>query len=241
MQGSTPIVDRTVNPTDAWTAPAALRRERAVLIAVALVSAAVFAVLTAIVVRDLAGTAFDHSVEPWLFDVTRNNATLTGIGRTLNLVGGDLVSIVIVTITAITLLVRRHRPLAGYLVASALGGVLLTNMVKGFVDQPRPPTVGILLSESTSSYPSGHATSGITTYVALAVVALVTQPRGMRWWMATPIAALGVIIGVSRVALGVHWPTDVMAGWALGSMWTSLVALVVVLVVSRRIRRASPA
>ena len=230
-----------VHPTDAWTTSDALRRERSVLATVVIAAAIIFAALTVIVVHELVGTAFDHTVEPWLFDVTRNSAILTGIGRTLNLVGGDLISIVIVTIVAIRLLVRRHRLLAGYLVASALGGVLLTNLVKAFVDQPRPPTVGILLAESSSSYPSGHATSGITTYVALAVVALVTQPRGMRGWMAGPIAALGVIIGVSRVALGVHWPTDVLAGWALGTMWTSLVALVVVLVVSRRIRTASPA
>jgi len=234
-----PAANPTVNPTDSWTTPSALRRERAALITIMIVAAAVFGLLTAIVASELAGTAFDHRVEPWLFDVTRGSAVLTGAGRLLNIIGGDLVSIVLVTFVAITLLVHRHRLLTGYLVASAVGGVLLTTFVKALVDQPRPPTVGILLSESTSSFPSGHATSGITTYVALAVVALVTQPRGKRWWIAGPIAALGVVIGVSRVALGVHWPTDVMAGWALGTLWTSLVALVIVLVVSRRIRVAS--
>jgi membrane-associated phospholipid phosphatase len=227
-----------VTPTEAWTTPVALRRERTVLASLVIVSLAAFAVLTAVVASHLAGTSLDLRLEPWLFDLTRGSSILTALGRLLNIVGGDLVSIVIVTFVAVTLLVHRHRLLTAYLVVSAIGGVLLTTLVKGFVDQPRPPTMGILLYESTSSYPSGHATSGITTYVALAVVALVTQRREIRWWLAMPVASLGVLIGISRVALGVHWPTDVMAGWALGTAWTSLVALVIVLVVLRRARTA---
>ena len=228
-----------MNPTDAWTTPLSLRRERRTLCIILPMALLGLLALVRFVHADLGGTGFDTTVAARLFAATDGSPALSALGRLLDILGGNLVSVVLVLAVTGVLLSRKHRHLAGYVFASALGGVLVSKFVKSIIDRPRPPTVGTLISESTSSFPSGHATSGITTFVALAVVALVALRPGVRWWVAVPLATLGVVIGVSRVALGVHWPTDILGGWALGVAWTSAVALVVVLAVERRSQRLS--
>jgi undecaprenyl-diphosphatase len=226
-----------MNPTDAWTSPDSLVRERQLLRITVCISVLAFLVMTTIVMGSKAGTSFDVAVASTLYETLDGSSVLAAVGRILDIVGGNLVAILLVLGVTALLIAKRHRYLAGYLFASALGGVLLSSVVKSFVDRPRPSTVGTIISESTSSFPSGHSTSGITTFVALAVVCLVTMRPRVRWWAAIPLSLLGLAIGVSRVALGVHWPTDVLGGWALGSAWTSAVALVVVLVVARQQQR----
>jgi len=220
-----------MNPTDAWIAPAALRRERGALVLIAASSALAFVVVALVVSASRGGTAFDVAVGSWLFERTQSSGLLTAFCRALDIIGGNVASVVLVAVASSALYVRRHRLLAGYYFASALGGVVLCSLVKLMIDRPRPPTVGVLLPESTYSFPSGHATSGVTTFVALGVVCLVALPRRTRWWCAVPLLVLGPVIGVSRIALGVHWPTDVLGGWLLGTAWTSFVALGIVLMV----------
>jgi undecaprenyl-diphosphatase len=217
-----------------------LRSEQRWLTVVAVASVVAFATVAAVVERNPRGTNLDLAVSAWLFQTTEASAVLAVVGRILDLVGGNLVSIVIVVLGTMLLGSKRHPFLALYLFASALGGVLLSTGIKAVVDRPRPPTVGAIVAESTSSFPSGHATSGITTFVALGVVCLVATRPGLRWWCAGPLMAFGVLIGISRVTVGVHWPTDVIGGWALGSGWTATAALVVVLMVQRRHARQSP-
>jgi undecaprenyl-diphosphatase len=229
-----------VSPTGAWTTRTALRSERRWLTVVAVASVFAFATVAAVVERNPRGTNLDLAVSARLFETTDASAVLAVVGRILDLVGGNLVSIVIVVLATMLLGSGRHPFLAVYLFASALGGVLLSTSVKTFVDRPRPPTVGAIIAESTSSFPSGHATSGITTFVALGVVCLVALRPGLRWWCAGPLMTFGVVIGISRVAVGVHWPTDVLGGWALGSAWTATAALMVVLMVQRRRPLLSP-
>jgi undecaprenyl-diphosphatase len=169
-----------------------------------------------------------------------DSPSVASIGRALDIIGGDVVALLAVAIVSTVLVLHRHRLLAAYLVVSALGFLVNTG-VKMLVDRPRPPTVGLLLQESTWSYPSGHATSGITVVAALGVVALVALHSRWRWAVAVPLFVLAPLIGVSRVVMGVHWPTDVLGGWALGTAWTSTVALGIVLVALRSARPAFPA
>jgi len=235
-----------MTPTAAWTTRSALARERRALVMILVVSATAFATLAVIVARALAGTSADKTIARWLFGATDGSSALSAVARLLDLLGGNLFSIALILATTFVLAARRHRYLAAYLFASALGGVLVSTFVKAFVDRPRPPTVGTLIAESTSSFPSGHATSSVATFGALAVVCLVVLRPGVRWWAAGALIGLGLAIGVSRVAVGVHWPTDVLAGWAPGSAWTSAVALIVVQVAmgrsrgSRELPRSSP-
>jgi undecaprenyl-diphosphatase len=230
-----------MTPVESWTTPSALARERTVLIGVLMIATVAFGVLTAVAVGSRAGTPFDKAVAAWLFDATDGSTLLSAVARILDVVGGNLVSFVIVLAATGVLASRRHGYLAGYAFVSALGGVLLSTAVKSLVDRPRPLTVGTLIDETTSSFPSGHATSSVTTFGALAVVCVVALRPGVRAWAAGVFVLLGLAISVSRVAVGVHWPTDVMGGWALGTAWTSAVALTVVLMVTWKASRLTVA
>jgi undecaprenyl-diphosphatase len=209
------------------TAPYNPARWRSALLLILTAAWIAFAILTLIVVNNPDGTAFDHRLAPTFFDAANSSEIVAGLGRVLDVVGGNLIAGVIVSVVVVVLLSVKRRLLAGYLAASAIGGLLLSSLVKGLVERPRPPTVGVLLQESTWSYPSGHATSGITVFVALGLVALVALNPRWRWWVAVPLFIIGPLIGVSRIVVGVHWPTDVLGGWALGSAWTATVAVAI--------------
>jgi undecaprenyl-diphosphatase len=217
-----------------------LPQQRALLVVVAVLAWASFATVTFLVVAHPAGTALDLALAPALNQMALDSTSVASIGRALDIIGGDVVALLAVAIVSTVLVLHRHRLLAAYLVVSALGFLVNTG-VKMLVDRPRPPTVGLLLQESTWSYPSGHATSGITVVAALGVVALVALHSRWRWAVAVPLFVLAPLIGVSRVVMGVHWPTDVLGGWALGTAWTSTVALGIVLVALRSARPAFPA
>jgi membrane-associated phospholipid phosphatase len=208
-------------------------RLRPWLTTVAVLAWIAFAGITLVVVAHPEGTALDLALAPPLTQIAQDGTSIALLGRALDVIGGDVVAVLTVAVVATVLVLHRHRLLATYLVVSALGFLVNTG-VKLLVDRPRPPTVGLLLQESTWSYPSGHATSGITVVAALGVVALVALRSRWRWGVALPLFVLAPLIGVSRVVMGVHWPTDVLGGWALGTAWTTTVALAIVLDEHRR-------
>jgi undecaprenyl-diphosphatase len=112
----------------------------------------------------------------------------------------------------------RHWP--GYAVAVlvvTLAGRGLAEVQKFTVERSRPMIVPHLVNEYTPSFPSGHATSSMIVYLTLALV--LTQ--GSRWSRPAISAAvaLSLLIGLSRPILGVHWPSDVIAGWSFGALW----------------------
>jgi undecaprenyl-diphosphatase len=187
----------------------------------------VFAILTLIVVSNPDGRALDRRLAQTFFDAANSSETVAGFCGLLDVVGGNLLAGLLASVAVFLLLSAKRQLLAGYLAASAIGGLVLSSLVKGLVERPRPPTVGVLLQESTWSYPSGHATSGITVFVALGLVALVGLNPPWRWWVAAPLFIIGPLIGVSRIVVGVHWPTDVLGGWALGTAWTATVAVAI--------------
>ena len=117
------------------------------------------------------------------------------------------------------LIVRRRLRLAGLLVCAWGGAVLLYPLIKYLVHRPRPPAAIWLTNVGhTTSFPSGHATQSLATYLALALVlaAWLAKPN---WATRAPALALAAGIGASRVYLGVHWTTDVLAGWLIATAW----------------------
>lgn len=117
-------------------------------------------------------------------------------------------------------LLLKGRPAdAVLLVTAGLGSSAITNLVKVLVERPRPDLVPHLVSTSTWSFPSGHACSSAAVYMGLAAV-LAADRLHRRIAMAAA-ALLAAAVAVSRVYLGVHYPTDALAGLALGWMWVT--------------------
>jgi undecaprenyl-diphosphatase len=144
------------------------------------------------------------------------------VARVLSAVGSQKVLTPVAGVFIVLLLARR-RVWPALVFAVAWGGAIgLYSLAKHFVQRPRPPADIHLMHVGASSFPSGHATQSLATFVALATLAGVVIPR----LRAVPaVAAVGLALGVgwSRVYLGVHWTTDVIAGWLIAAGWVSVV------------------
>lgn len=107
------------------------------------------------------------------------------------------------------------------LLAFSVGGASMINWgLKLLVGRDRPEVVPHLVQVSNASYPSGHAMLAAATYLTVAAMLARAQPRRRaRVYLLALAVLLVVLIGVSRLYLGVHWPSDVLGGWCLGSAW----------------------
>jgi undecaprenyl-diphosphatase len=166
-------------------------------------------------------TAVDSSITSWA--VAHRAPALTSLARLLSTLGSQTVLIPLTVIATAALLGRRRWVLAGLLVAAWVGAIGMYNLTKHFVDRMRPP-MHIWLTDvgRTSSFPSGHATQSLATFVALVLAGAVIFPTA-RWPGRAIAVALAIGVGWSRVYLGVHWATDVGAGWLIGAGWLAIV------------------
>jgi undecaprenyl-diphosphatase len=181
-------------------------------------------------------TAFDSSITSWM--VAHRTQGLTTVAKVLSTVGSQTVLIPVAAVVALALLGRRRYVAAGLLVVAWSGAIGLYSLAKHLVQRMRPPT-DIWLTDvgRSSSFPSGHATQSLATFTALALVAAVFIPR--RRWIGPAIAlVLGIGVGWSRVYLGVHWTTDVAAGWLIAAVWLAIVVWLARTARAMRIERA---
>ena len=177
--------------------------------------------LLAVAERPDGSTAFDRSITSWLVD--HRASWLTTVARALSTVGSQKVLVPLVAVVAIVLIARRTGRTAVLLVVLWAGAIELYSLAKHVVGRPRPPMHLWLTSVSSTAFPSGHATQSLSTYAALALVAAAFLPRTRRPALALA-AAVAAGVGWSRVYLGVHWATDVLAGWLAAACWVALVA-----------------
>jgi undecaprenyl-diphosphatase len=208
----------------------ALRRllsiERALLITLLLIGAASFAffkLASEVAEGDTMAldrailTGFRSSADPaipigphWLPEAMTD---LTALGSATVLL---LVSAVVI---AYLLLGRRLRT-AAFVFAATAGGTALGGLLKLVYARPRPQLVPHLVDVTSSSFPSGHATDSAIVYLTLAALLARTVPEpASRIYVIGTAILLTLLIGVSRVYLGVHWPSDVAAGWTIGAAW----------------------
>lgn len=131
--------------------------------------------------------------------------------------GGLLVMGPVALVVAAWLGWRRRGREALWLVLAIASGRLVVEGTKLLVQRPRPPVVDRLEWVTSWSFPSSHSAGTMMTCAALAL--LWGRPAG---WVAALLAAGA--IGWSRVALGVHWPSDVLAGWGFGLLWVGMAA-----------------
>jgi undecaprenyl-diphosphatase len=142
---------------------------------------------------------------------------------------------IILTVLIVTgyLLLSRKTGLAGLVVVAVAGGMLLSNLLKAGFDRPRPD-VEHAARVFSASFPSGHATLSAVTFLTLA--ALLTRARARRRvkiYFVSVAVILTILTGLSRVYLGVHYPSDVLAGWCIGSAW-AILCWAAALIVQRR-------
>lgn len=143
--------------------------------------------------------------------------------RDVSPLGGYAV-VMLISLTVIGYLLMDGKRAAALLVlVSVGGGAALSNLLKFAIARPRPDLVARLVEVNTTSFPSGHATLAAVTYLTLgALLSRLEGQRRVKIYVLTVALALTFMIGVSRIYLGVHWPTDVLAGWCVGSAWAML-------------------
>lgn len=114
---------------------------------------------------------------------------------------------------------RRFRE-AAILIAAPLSGMLVSQLVKHLVGRERPPMALHAVEVMNPSFPSGHAMLSAVVYLTLAaLLARFSERRRLKAYAVCAGALLTLLVGMSRVYLGVHWPSDVLAGWSLGAAW----------------------
>lgn len=164
------------------------------------------------VVRALreAGDAADPVGPRWVEEAARDVTAL----------GGYAFLTLLLTAVVGFLFLGRHRSAGWLVLAATLGGWFLSTAFKGAFARPRPDFVPHLSYATSSSFPSGHAMMATVVYLTLgALLARLVKARWAKWYFVGVGTVLTLLVGASRVYLGVHYPTDVLAGWSAGLAW----------------------
>ena len=162
---------------------------------------------------DLTEPIGGHRVEKFFHNIT-------------DLGSSNILILVALTMLGYLLLVGRPADVLLALV-TIVGGYTLDVVLKQAFARPRPDVVSHLVDAHSYSFPSGHAMFATVTYITLALILARMQP-GWRLSAYIVLAAvlLTLLIGISRLYLGVHWPTDVIAGWLFGASWIAVCFLI---------------
>jgi undecaprenyl-diphosphatase len=140
--------------------------------------------------------------------------------------GPTVLTLVVLAVIGFLLLQTRHRT-ALFVVATWLSGELVTSGLKHAFNRPRPTIVPPLREVFSTSFPSGHAMESAIVYLTLgAILMRVAEDRLTKVYCLGIAVLLTVLVGTSRVYLGVHYPTDVIGGWTIGFAWASICWLV---------------
>ena len=164
------------------------------------------------------GGALDRQIYETLY--AGRDPTMVAAGRFFTALGEPTVLIAASVVTAIWLWLKGHRHLPFAFVAITMVGRGASELQKYWIARARPDLETHLVVVKTSSFPSGHANSAMIFYLTIALI--LTQ--GTRW--RSPAVALAIavaiLVGISRIVLGVHWPSDVVGGWAFGMLWVMM-------------------
>lgn len=164
------------------------------------------------------GGALDRRIYEALY--ADSNPALAAIGHFFTALGEPTLLIAASLVTAVWLWLKGHHRLPFVFVAITMFGRGASELQKYWIARARPDLEAHLVVVKTSSFPSGHANSAMIFYLTIALI--LTQ--GTRW--RTPAVAfalaVAILVGLSRVVLGVHWPSDVVGGWAFGMLWVLL-------------------
>lgn len=209
------------------------RHELSVLVAVLLV---VIAVWGFIELADEVSEGDTLKFDEWAVRVLRRADDLARpigprwleeMGRDFTALGGIGVLTLLTVAVAGFLWLKRMYGAMWLVLGSTSGGLIASLTLKYFFDRPRPSLVPHLSHVYTSSFPSGHSMLSATVFLTLgALLARFVESRRLKAYFLIIALLLTGLVGVSRVYMGVHYPTDVVAGWAAGLAWATLCWLI---------------
>ncbi|MBH9536445.1 phosphatase PAP2 family protein [Novosphingopyxis sp. YJ-S2-01] len=208
------------------SSPQPVGRIRWLLIGIALLFAG-FAILAAVGswIDGGAQFAFDRAVllmmrEPGMPGVPEGPAFLKQAMLDITALGGGTVLTLVVVLSAGFLLIQRHVLTALLVVAGGAGGPLAVAILKPVFGRQRPEVIDHLIDIGSASFPSGHSANSAAVYLTLALVLVqIVRARREQVFILGAAILLVLAIGSSRIYLGVHWPSDVLAGWTFGALW----------------------
>lgn len=178
-------------------------------------------------------TMFDYEIGQLFYQLRQ--PVLNDVVRLVTKLGNSLVQVATTVIIALFLLfLRRFKVAIWYTVSTGLGAYLLNQTLKSFFERPRPTEISHLIAQGGYSFPSGHAMGTMIIYMGF--LYLILRYTDERWghWLARIICPLiTLLVGLSRIYLGVHFVSDVLAGWFLGLAWHYLSVAVLELVIDR--------
>ena len=164
--------------------------------------------------------AFDEAVLRWMGN--HHSRLLDTAALEITALGTGLVVLMIVCISALFLSLTRHRYSALLLLVATVGGLALNSVLKLFFDRPRPSVIVWGTDAVSSSFPSGHAMSATIVYSTVAYLAARLYRHAWQRWITMFVAAVVIVlIAASRLYLGVHYPSDVVAGAVVGLAWAA--------------------
>lgn len=151
---------------------------------------------------------------------SRGSPAMAEAVRDWTALGGVLLRNLVALIAIAALLLARLRREATLLAATIISGWLVNTLIKLAVGRPRPALVSHLTEAGGSSFPSGHSFNSAVVYVGIALaVAAFSAQRAVRWSLIAGAMLMTALIAASRVWLGVHYPSDALAGWLGGTAW----------------------
>jgi undecaprenyl-diphosphatase len=191
-------------------------------LSVSLTALLIFGALALLVANGLTQQV-DEAVLLWMYD--RANPWLDSWASKLTALGSTVVVVMVVLVATLFLWISRHRWSVALLWTAMLGSAVLSKSLKSMFDRPRPE-LWERMHAGDASFPSGHAMSAVVIYGTLAyLVARLEKDRTVRRLTLGVAGMVIVLIGLTRLYLGVHYPSDVLAGYVAALSWASFCAL----------------
>jgi undecaprenyl-diphosphatase len=202
-------------------------RQRGSLAPLAAVTSAamIFTVLLVLVrLQWLPLESADHGAAADLNSLISGNSTAVAVVKAITWLGSDGVLWAVIGAAAVILAIRRRWRLAIYLLVTGAGALVLDPVLKDLVGRLRPVVAHPIAHGNGYSFPSGHSLGSTVCYGAILLVFLPVARGRWRTAFISVITAIVVLIGISRILLGVHYLSDVIGGWAIGITWLGITA-----------------
>lgn len=177
-----------------------------------------------------ADLAVDTAIHTWV----RDQQVILFWAKLQSWTGSPVAVAALTSLIVVGLLATRRPGPAAYLTATAVGGAVLSEVLKDVVARQRPVWLDPLWSAEGFSFPSGHSLAGITNWFVYGVLVLYLVAGRRGAVLGSALMAWGVLMAPSRLVLGVHWPSDVVAGWLLGFGWVAAVSAGALLLLRHR-------